>query len=183
MKRAMTMLIGLAALMIAMTTVAQVGATERDEIVAEDNFNREGERCINVSRIRETHATDDRTILFYMRGGDVYRNTLRYECRGLERENSISYRVVANRLCSTDTVAVLRQFGGGFDASMRCGLGQFFPITDVEADFLRYDERSEIQEEPEAVELPDSEEAEEVSQDATYGIDEYNNEADYNYEC
>ncbi len=177
------MLIGLAALMIAMTAVAQSGATDRDASVLEDDFNREGERCINVSRIRETHATDDRTILFYMRGGDVYRNTLRFECRGLERENRISYRVVGNRLCSVDTVAVLRQFGGGFDEGIRCGLGRFFQITDVDADFLRYGERSEMQEEPEAVELPDSGEAGEVSQDASYGIDEYNNEADYNYEC
>lgn len=177
------MLVGLTALMIAMTAVAQDGATERDASVLEDDFNREGERCINVSRIRQTHATDDRTILFYMRGGDVYRNTLRSECRGLERENSISYRVASNRLCSVDTVAVLRQFGGSFEAGIPCGLGLFFSITDVEADFLRYGERSEMQEEPEAVELPDSEETEEVSQDASYGIGEYNNEVDYNYEC
>ena len=66
---------------------------------------------------------------------------------------------------------------------IRCGLGRFFQITDVEADFLRYGERSEMQEEPEVVELPNSQGTEQISQDASYGIDEYNNEADYNYEC
>lgn len=183
MKRGMAILMGLAALTITMTVVAQDSEIELDSIALEDDFNREGERCINVSRIRQTHATDDRTVLFYMRGGDVYRNTLQYECRGLERENRISYRVTGNRLCSVDTIAVLRQFGSSFDMGIRCGLGRFFQITDVEADFLRYGERSEMQEEPEVVELPNSQGTEQISQDASYGIDEYNNEADYNYEC
>lgn len=183
MKQAMITLIGLAALTIAMAATAQDDAITSDTIDAEDNFDREGERCINTSRIQETHATDDQTILFYMRGGDIYRNALRRECRGLERENAFSYRVTANRLCGTDTISVLRRFAGSLEEGSRCGLGQFYPITEGEADFLRYGERSEMQEEPEAVELPDSEETEEVYQDSSYGIDEYNSETDYNFEC
>ena len=163
MKQALTTLAGLLALTIGMTVAAQDDAVESNADAAAaaiDDLDREGERCISVSRIRDTHVVDDKTVLFYMRGGsEIYRNELRYECRGLERENSFSYRVIANRLCSTDSIRVLRQFGSSLDAGISCGLGLFFPISEEEADFLRHGEVTEIQEEPEAVELPEDDEA------------------------
>ncbi len=153
----------LGALTLAMTAVAQDDADEAvsaSEAFVED-IDREGERCITVSRLRSTHAVDDRTILFYMRGGDTYLNQLRYNCPGLKLRNRISYKVIANRLCSVDVITVLESFGGGLQPGISCGLGQFYGISEDEARFLRYGERSEIQEEPEAVELPDGDEASE----------------------
>ena len=179
MKRAMTILLTISGLSVAMIATAQDDPIEAETIAAEEQFEREGERCISANAISQTHAPDDQTILFYMRGNDVYRNTLRNECRGLERENRISYRVTANRLCSTDSITVLENFGSSLGRGRSCGLGEFYPISKEDADFRRYGERSEIQEEPEAVDLPDDE----TSQDSSYGIDEYNNETDYNYEC
>ena len=146
-----------------------------------DDIDREAERCINVSRIKETHIVDDNNVLFYMRGNEVYLNELRWACRGLKRERQFSYSVRANRLCGTDTITVLQGFGSSLSPSNSCGLGQFVPISEVEADFMRYGERSEMMEEPEAVELPHDDDADEV--DSSYGIDQYNSEADYNFEC
>ena len=124
---------------------------------AQDDIDREGERCISVTRLRSTHVVDDRTVLFYMRGGDIYRNVLRHDCPGLKRENRFSYKVTVSRLCSVQTITVLENFGGSLNRGISCGLGKFYQISEVEADFLRYGERSGIQEEPEAVDLPDDE--------------------------
>ncbi len=161
MKQAITALACLLALMFGMTAVAQDDAIDIDAVASAatvDDVDREGERCINTSRIRNTHVVDDKTILFYMRGGDIYRNTLRFACPGLKRENRFSYKVTANRLCGVDSIRVLENFGGSFTFGMSCGLTQFYGISADEADFLRYGERHELQEEPEAVDLPDDEE-------------------------
>ena len=161
MKQAITVLACLLTLMFRMTAVAQDDAIDIDAAVAAatvDDLDREGERCINTSRIRNSHVVDDKTILFYMHGGDVYRNTLRYNCPGLKRVNRFSYKVTANRLCGVDTITVLESFGGSFAPGISCGLAEFYAISEEEADFLRYGERNELQEEPEAVDLPDDEE-------------------------
>ncbi len=121
-----------------------------------DDIDREGEQCISVSRLRSTYVVDDRTVLFYMRGGDIYRNVLRYDCPRLKSENRFSYKVTANRLCSVDWITVLETFGDGLSSGVSCGLGQFYGISESEVDFLRYGERGDIQEEPEAVELPEA---------------------------
>ena len=161
MKSAITALACLLALMFGMMAVAQDDAIDIDTAAAAatlDDVDREGERCISTSRIRNTHVVDDKTILFYMNGGDVYRNTLRFDCPGLERADRFSYKVTAGRLCSVDSIRVLDNFGGGLAPGMSCGLTEFYAISEGEADFLRYGERNELQEEPEAVDVPDDEE-------------------------
>ena len=132
MKPAITTLTCLLALMFGMVAVAQDDAIDIDTAAAAaamgDDVDREGERCINTSQIRDTHIADDETILFYMRGGDVYRNTLRHNCPGLKRTGRFSYRVTVNRLCSVDSIRVLESFGGNFTPGMSCGLAEFYAI-------------------------------------------------------
>ncbi len=149
-------LLTLASLTLAMTAAAQDDAADADAAATADDIDREGERCISVSRLRSTYVVDDRTVLFYMRGGDIYRNVLRYDCPRLKRENRFSYRVIANRLCNVDTITVIERFGGSLSSGVSCGLGKFYGISEGEADFLRYGERGDVQEEPEAVELPEA---------------------------
>ncbi len=161
MKSAITALACLLALMFGMTAVAQDDAIDIDAAAAAatlDDVDREGERCISTSRIRNTHVVDDKTILFYMNGGDIYRNTLSFACPGLKRENRFSYKVSAGRLCGVDSIRVLENFGGSLGPGISCGLTEFYAISEDEADFLRYSERNELQDEPEAVDLPDDEE-------------------------
>ena len=81
--------------------------------------------CIELSRIDYTRVRDNRTVDFYMRGRQVYRNRLRHECSGLAFEDSFAYRTSTGRLCSVDLITVNRSGGG---AGPTCALGTFQPI-------------------------------------------------------
>lgn len=120
-----------------------------------DDIDREPERCIRLAGIDETHIVDDQTILFYMRNDDVYQNVLRQACHGLKRDDGFSYKTLGGNLCLTDTVTVLRRFGGGLEAGRTCGLGPFIRISEEEADLLRHDERPLMNDE--AAEAPQDE--------------------------
>lgn len=93
-------------------------------------FDREGESCVVTRAINSTDIIDDRTIIFEMRGGEYYLNNLAYECRGLRFARGFSYSVSTGRLCSVDTITVLRRGNS-------CGLGTFYPITEEEAELLK----------------------------------------------
>lgn len=120
--------------------LAQDGAAEAEavgEAEGDLTFDREGERCISTRAIRDTQIIDDRTILFRMRGGDVYVNNLTNTCRGLRRERRFSYSPTAGRLCDVDTIRVIESFGGVIQEGIACGLGSFYPITEEESELLK----------------------------------------------
>jgi hypothetical protein len=104
-----------------------------------DDFDRTPQDCITPSNIRETVAVDDSTILFYMRGGGkpTYRSALSHACPNLGRENRFSYKVTMNRLCNSDLITVLEQYGAGLRDGFTCRLGSFYPIPYEEAELLR----------------------------------------------
>lgn len=81
--------------------------------------------CIQTNTIRDTRVHDDRTIDFQMTNGRIYRNTLPYGCSGLGFEERFAYETSIGRLCSTDTITVLRS--GGINGPT-CGLGEFVPV-------------------------------------------------------
>jgi hypothetical protein len=116
------------------------GASHDDSAAAHaDELDRTPRDCLILSDIRQTVVLDDRTILFYMRGGkkDVYRNYLPHECPNLAREGRFSYKTPLNRLCNIDLITVLEQFGPGLTPGFTCRLGDFYPITYEEAEILR----------------------------------------------
>lgn len=113
--------------------------------------------CVVVSNIDKTEVIDDYTILFFMRGNQIYRNQLPRRCPTLAREDRFSYRTTSNRLCDIDTVTVLEQRGLRLEAGFTCGLGPFHPITAEEvAELKRIQEQGSSRDaiEVEAVELP-----------------------------
>ena len=83
--------------------------------------------CVPLASIRSTHVRDDRTIDFEMRNGDVYRNTLPYECPSLGFDESFSYETSLTQLCAVDIITVLHRTGG-IRRGASCGLGKFQPI-------------------------------------------------------
>ena len=115
-----------------------------------------GERCVSIQRISRTEIIDDRTVLFYMRGGDIYQNILANRCPGLAREKRFAYETALNRLCQLDSLAVLYSEGGGLREGPRCGLGMFHPITAEDAEALR--EGAKAGPEPGTLPMPEPEE-------------------------
>jgi hypothetical protein len=102
----------------------------------EEHFDRSPVDCVSTSRIRQAKVIDDQTLMFHMHGGKYYRNTLQYKCPGLKRAKRFSYEIRTSRLCDVDTITVLESFGLGLSRGATCRLGEFFPITEVEAQDL-----------------------------------------------
>lgn len=109
-----------------------------------DDLDRTPHDCLILSNIRQTTVIDDRTILFYMRGGkkEVFRNYLPHECPNLGREGRFAYKTSINRLCNVDLITVLQQFGPGLTPGFTCRLGEFYPMTYDEAEILRREKDS-----------------------------------------
>lgn len=141
-------------------------------VVAQDDdvLDRTPQDCVTVARIRSTEVIDDKTILFYMRGGRVYQNILDRECPRLEREGRFMYEIRGYRLCDIDMITVLDRLGAGFSRGFTCRLGEFHPITRQEAEEIERIAEGEVEQEGvieiEEVELPpeDSEEEQAVSE-------------------
>ncbi len=103
---------------------------------AVDYIEEGGERCVNTRRISGTYVADDQTIIFYMRGGNIYRNTLSRKCPELVREKKYTYRTTVSRLCDVDVITVIYTMGSDIREGPSCGLGKFYPISNEEAQAL-----------------------------------------------
>jgi hypothetical protein len=84
--------------------------------------------CLQLQDIRRSQVIDDRTIDFYTRSGDVYRNRLPMSCPQLGFERSFTYATSITQLCSVDIITVLMQ-GQPMMRGASCGLGPFTPIA------------------------------------------------------
>ena len=104
---------------------------------AEEQLDRTPEDCVLLNRVSNNTGVNDRQVVFSMRGGTYYLNSLDAACQALTPgENSLvfHYRTRSakiTRLCETDTFTVERQV-----SRIGCGLGQFHPITAAEASAL-----------------------------------------------
>ena len=139
-------------LLLALLLAGPAMAADDEELDA-DLVDREPTNCVTVNRIKRTDVIDDNNILFYMRGGKIYRNYMSRRCPRLKREDSFSYDVRTNSLCNVDVIYVLERFGSSLRRGPACGLGMFYEISEDEAELLKnpLDERIKV-EEPEPVE-------------------------------
>jgi len=122
-------------------TAAISGATAADDdgSAAIEEIDREPIRCITASRIDRTKIIDERTVVFYMRGNQIYRNQLTQDCPRLLREKRFSYEMRTSQLCNVDFITVLEYWGASLRPGPACGLGMFYPITKEEAELLNAD--------------------------------------------
>lgn len=120
-------------LLAAALPLRAAGDTADDD---EEFLDRTPQDCITTNRIRETDVIDDRTIVFWMRGGQVFSNILERACPGLGRHKRFMHETRGGRLCKIDTITVLEQWAGRLSQGFTCGLGQFHPITAFEAEDL-----------------------------------------------
>jgi Family of unknown function (DUF6491) len=130
------------ATLTAMTALASAAAhAQRGD--GDGDAAEETRSCIDLMDIDRTRVADDDTILFYMRGGDIYRNDLPNSCPNLEFEERFMYRVTLRQLCDVDVITVIDDLGFGFMPGASCGLGKFQPISDEEAEALTEERRRE----------------------------------------
>jgi hypothetical protein len=78
--------------------------------------------CLQTSQIDRTDIVNDSAIVFFMKGGKAYMNTMRIPCSSLKMEDGFAYMNDVPEICSaSQTIRVLRS--GNF-----CELGQFTPF-------------------------------------------------------
>lgn len=133
---------------------------EAAEQAEEGVFDRTPQRCLVVQQINQTEAIDDQNIIFYMRGKRAYRSHLPRRCPGLERENRIAYETRSGKLCTTDLITVLEQFGVSLQRGFTCRLGEFVPLSPEEVediDFRKRERRSGIEAKSVEIEGSDAE--------------------------
>lgn len=97
----------------------------------------EPQDCVNLMSIDHTEVVGDDTILFYMRGDEVFRNRLQSSCPDLRFDERFMYEVRTSQLCSVDVITVITDVGFGFRPGASCGLGEFEPISEELAAQLR----------------------------------------------
>ncbi len=78
--------------------------------------------CVTTYTLRSTAVLDDQTILFQLRDGSVWKNTLDYSCPSLGFREAFSYESHGTQLCDVDTIKVFEPYG---NSGVTCGLGKF----------------------------------------------------------
>jgi len=79
--------------------------------------------CLPVNQIDRTDILDDSAILFYMKDGKTWLNTMRFPCPSLKIEGGFTYQPDTQEICSNaQTIRVVPS--GGL-----CELGQFTRFT------------------------------------------------------
>lgn len=117
---------------------------------AAENFS-EPQQCISLTQLDRTDIIDDRNILFYMRGNEIYLNQLPHRCSGLRMADGFSYRRTISRLCKVDLIRPLPR--GGIGGGVSCGLGTFRLITEDEILALKEEKPPETDLQGEASEI------------------------------
>jgi hypothetical protein len=75
--------------------------------------------CLNGTDIEYTQTPNDQTIVFYMRDGRIWRNTLRTPCPNLKFEHAFSETVRSGQICANQQLIRVQQTGNF------CALGNF----------------------------------------------------------
>ena len=117
---------------------ACAGMEERERVVAfQPDPSLPFDRCVPLTRIDRTEVLDEQNVLFYMRGGGIFRNWLPRRCPGLNDRDAFSYRTTLGKLCDSDTITVIDPMGMGSIQGASCRLGGFYPTSELEADALK----------------------------------------------
>lgn len=78
--------------------------------------------CLNVTDIQRSETPDDKTIIFHMRDGKVWRNTLRTICPMLKTSPFTQKLQSGNLICANEQVIHVASTGSD------CVLGDFTPV-------------------------------------------------------
>jgi hypothetical protein len=79
--------------------------------------------CLSARDVDHTSVLSDNEILYVMKNGKIWKNTLRKTCPGLRFEHAFSETIVADGICSN------RQMITVVNRGTPCFLGAFAPYT------------------------------------------------------
>jgi hypothetical protein len=79
--------------------------------------------CLSARDIDHTTVPSDSEILFYMRDGKVWKNTLKRKCTGLHFEQAFREDITADAICSNRQVIQVA------NRETPCFLGTFTPYS------------------------------------------------------
>jgi Family of unknown function (DUF6491) len=88
--------------------------------------------CLPLREIKSQQAIDDSNIVFTLRNGKSYKNTLDAQCWGLKFENRFSIESQAGQMCKMDQIRVIQSvdIADHFRSpGSSCTLGYFMPYT------------------------------------------------------
>ena len=80
-----------------------------------------GHVCLNLRDVQRTETPNDRTILFHMRDGKIWRNTLRQNCPMLRTSPYTQVLHNGDLVCANQQFIHVNQTGN------TCSLGEFTP--------------------------------------------------------
>jgi len=84
---------------------------------------RDADICLSAGDVDHTSVLSDNEILYVMKNGKTWKNTLRKSCPGLGFERAFSQTIVADGICSN------RQMITVINRGTPCFLGAFTPYT------------------------------------------------------
>ena len=79
--------------------------------------------CLDLREVQRTETPDDRTILFHMRDGKIWRNTLKQNCPMLRISPYTQVLQNGERVCANQQFIHVLQTGN------TCTLGEFTPLA------------------------------------------------------
>jgi hypothetical protein len=104
--------------------ILALAACSDDPVVADAQAGQAGNGvCLQTAQIDHTQILNDTAILFFMKGGKIWLNTMSIPCPSLTMEDGFGYVNDVLEVCSnSQTIRVARS--GNF-----CELGQFTPFV------------------------------------------------------
>jgi hypothetical protein len=82
-----------------------------------------GPICINGADIESTSVPDDNTIVYHLRNGQVWRNTLKATCPNLKFEHAFTEVIRASQICANAQMIRVHETGN------MCALGEFTLVS------------------------------------------------------
>ena len=79
--------------------------------------------CLVASDVDHTSIPDDQTILFHMKNGKLWRNTLRRSCPNLKFEQAFTQVIRGGEICANAQMISIPHEGNF------CALGDFSPVA------------------------------------------------------
>jgi hypothetical protein len=79
--------------------------------------------CINGTDIESTSVPDDNTIVYHLRNGQVWKNTLKATCPNLKFEHAFTEVIRASQICANAQMIRVHETGS------ICALGDFTLVS------------------------------------------------------